>query len=739
MPSQRQPSAAFLRPFNAMSFFSRLSDLASVAVAKVSEAAAGAAAALNLDALQDEGAARRERYEGLDLTYLTPHLAVMPFPTYPNSRTRTRNDAGAVAALLLERHGAQAMIWNLSEEAHDGALWGGRVIEVRFPGHPVPPLDTIFRICSSVQAWLDAAPGNTAVLHCMTGRGRTAAVAACVLAWLGEFSSPLSALTYVCERRAADISALRDRDRRTVATADLTAGALAASASSSRSTCSTTLSTAPATPAVTATPVANTASFTGYSASSAVAALVSPSQLRYVQYFALALDGVKPRSGAAAPLILRRVVAFGVPVLARMPPSSVHEEVLLSTATSSDATREAGMAAGGGLQGLTSALTEELREVGAAAKSFLGGLRESTTGEGQSSSILSAAALPVATAGYRPSLQVFRGGRLVHSSAWDNGNGGTASVDDGWVSVEDGAAKFTMDVPLSGDVLIRCRHMGTSPGERETIWRAAFHTGYITACSLRLSKRQLDMACDDARVSEDAFVEFFFAPLSEVASAAAVEGGITLAATDTAAMDKSGAAVDEFWQLIAERRHALLARAKAALTPGAVLGSDLEPALSGAGPSLEAIIRSTPPPAAKLPTVVDAAVGRESATAAMTIAAVTAAAAATAAAVVAAAPGSGVVGAGASAAFAQDMADLEELERELGISERGAAVPMLIEPTASTEAAVSDAAPTAASATATVAAASSSASATVAAPAAAASIDASDDVVDELERYLASQ
>ena len=71
---------------------------------------------------------------------------------------------------------------------------------MRFPGHPAPPLDALFRVCASVQAWLDAAPGNAAVLHCMTGRGRSAAVAACVLAWLGEFSSPLAALAYVCDR-----------------------------------------------------------------------------------------------------------------------------------------------------------------------------------------------------------------------------------------------------------------------------------------------------------------------------------------------------------------------------------------------------------------------------------------------------------------------------------------------------------------------------------------------------------
>ena len=122
----RAPTAA--PPTNRlMSFFSRLTDLAAAAARSVSETVVSAAAAMNLDALQDEGAARREAYAGLDITYLTPRVAVMTFPAYPNSRVRSRNDAGTVAALLAERHGAQAMLWNLSEESYDGALWGGCV------------------------------------------------------------------------------------------------------------------------------------------------------------------------------------------------------------------------------------------------------------------------------------------------------------------------------------------------------------------------------------------------------------------------------------------------------------------------------------------------------------------------------------------------------------------------------------------------------------------------------------
>ena len=39
----------------------------------------------------------------------------------------------------------------------------------------------------------------------MTGRGRTAVVSACALAWLGEFDSAITAIDYVCEKRGSTV------------------------------------------------------------------------------------------------------------------------------------------------------------------------------------------------------------------------------------------------------------------------------------------------------------------------------------------------------------------------------------------------------------------------------------------------------------------------------------------------------------------------------------------------------
>lgn len=55
-------------------------------------------------------------------------------------------------------------------------LHAPQVLEFRFPGHPAPPLGLLFKMCTSLDAWLDADPSNVAAVHCLTGKGRTATV-----------------------------------------------------------------------------------------------------------------------------------------------------------------------------------------------------------------------------------------------------------------------------------------------------------------------------------------------------------------------------------------------------------------------------------------------------------------------------------------------------------------------------------------------------------------------------------
>ena len=153
----------------------------------------------------------------LDLVYITENLVSMAFPFDPKKPGNTEggNDINTVARFLKQRHGSHFMIWNVSEEPYDYSLFGDQVLEYKFPGHPAPPLGLLFKICTSVESWLDADEKNVAVVHCLTGKGRTAALMACILTWIGEFSSPMEGLQYVAERRgiSADILTIPSQRR----------------------------------------------------------------------------------------------------------------------------------------------------------------------------------------------------------------------------------------------------------------------------------------------------------------------------------------------------------------------------------------------------------------------------------------------------------------------------------------------------------------------------------------------
>lgn len=82
-----------------------------------------------------------------------------------------------------------------------------------------------------------------------------------------------------------------------------------------------------------------------------------------------------------------------------------------------------------------------------------------------------------------PYVQLFKCGKLVATAAppvvenESSGNGGR-QVELKWVSSEEGSVSFNVDSAVQGDLLLRCRHADSS-GTRVSMFRAAFHTGYV--------------------------------------------------------------------------------------------------------------------------------------------------------------------------------------------------------------------------------------------------------------------
>ena len=109
-------------------------------------------------------------------------------------------------------------------------------------------------------------------------------------------------------------------------------------------------------------------------------------------------------------------------------------------------------------------------------------------------------------------MQIFQEGRLLFSSLKQAKLNGT-KVPEFYSS--DGSFSFEVNCVLSGDVLLRCRHIETTTGKRISMFRAGFHTGYILELVQRLPRSQCDGAAADERFEQDFFVDLIFAPVNE--------------------------------------------------------------------------------------------------------------------------------------------------------------------------------------------------------------------------------
>jgi|AntRauTorckE5430_2_1112549.scaffolds.fasta_scaffold01002_5 tensin len=148
-----------------------------------------------------------------EVVYITDRLITMGHPAMQSAVdgdiTPDRKLA-AVAHLLQKRHGGKFMVWNLSELEYDYSVLDEQVMTFEFPGSPSPPLGMLMKILLSLESWLKADEKNVAVMHCLTGRGRTSTVMSSFLCWMGEagFVNPNRALEYMAQCKKSDLETL---------------------------------------------------------------------------------------------------------------------------------------------------------------------------------------------------------------------------------------------------------------------------------------------------------------------------------------------------------------------------------------------------------------------------------------------------------------------------------------------------------------------------------------------------
>jgi hypothetical protein len=86
--------------------------------------------------------------------------------------------------------------WNPSW-ASGYARFDDALVEVQFPAMSAPFLGLLCKLCMDKAQSMQEDTQNILIIHCATGKGRTAAVDSCLLAFSGCYSSPFTALQVI--------------------------------------------------------------------------------------------------------------------------------------------------------------------------------------------------------------------------------------------------------------------------------------------------------------------------------------------------------------------------------------------------------------------------------------------------------------------------------------------------------------------------------------------------------------
>ena len=140
----------------------------------------------------------------LDLTYITPRIIAMGFPSDDMEQVY-RNPYSDVYRLLQTQHASHYAIYNLcAERDYDSALFHQRVYRFPFDDHNAPALSSILTFCQHASAWLAADVDNVIAVHCKAGKGRTGLMLAALLLYSGVCDSAQDALDEFGRKRTAN-------------------------------------------------------------------------------------------------------------------------------------------------------------------------------------------------------------------------------------------------------------------------------------------------------------------------------------------------------------------------------------------------------------------------------------------------------------------------------------------------------------------------------------------------------
>ena len=136
----------------------------------------------------------------LDLTYITPKIIAMGFPS-TSIEGMYRNNLDNVKNFFNTRHANHYKVYNLCEERkYDDNIFYKQGY-FPFKDHEAPPLNLIRPFCEDCKKFYDEDENNVIAIHCKAGKGRTGTLVSCLLLYLQFFETAAECLKYYGQMR----------------------------------------------------------------------------------------------------------------------------------------------------------------------------------------------------------------------------------------------------------------------------------------------------------------------------------------------------------------------------------------------------------------------------------------------------------------------------------------------------------------------------------------------------------
>ncbi|KAM9763173.1 tensin-3-like isoform 2-T3 [Menidia menidia] len=141
-----------------------------------------------------------EEIRQINLTYITERIITILCPAECPEDVYQQN-LEVILPMLQSKHGHNYMLINLSMKHEALTKMSHNVLDTGWLDLLAPSLDQIFRVCSTMESWLQSHPKHVLVLHCRGGKGRLGLLVASYIHFSNMSASADLSLDHFAMRR----------------------------------------------------------------------------------------------------------------------------------------------------------------------------------------------------------------------------------------------------------------------------------------------------------------------------------------------------------------------------------------------------------------------------------------------------------------------------------------------------------------------------------------------------------